>query len=720
MEQYIKKIFTEKTQNSNPSTNTDLANSLELLSSGIYTEEERFVFELLQNAVDAHNDYSEELNIRIDIHDSYLIFMHNGAPFNNRDIEGICSVGNGNKSKDIKKIGYKGIGFKSVFMHSNLVYIKSENTIFRFDKEFWDNPANVPYKNKTSESGREYKMPWQIIPIYTEELPLDIDSNGYNVCTLICSDDITSLSTKVENLFCDCQFLLFLRNSNISIELYEKGNKVKSVGKSSQEFTELENGASQSQVSLYVNGKQVSKWLIYKNEEVEVPISVRNNIRKDPKTPQKLQDADTFDISFGIALNETGDFAKLNNAVLYTYLPTSCHFGLPFLVNANFMTDAGRQQLVSDSEWNKMIVTAIPHLYLNWMATLSSQHPEYVDILPQLTISYKVLGDIFSTALQSAIKNIAFIPSLENDSKKNKVVESLIDSIELHNALSNKRFNKFVEQKFSPSFSTESLISSEHCGRLKEYGVKSIEQRNLIDLLSASNVFLEELSVSECTDLCIWMNHATFLQDQQSIKFLSESSFLLDENESLSAPASLFFPSKYREENELAQSAKVLSEELLNELTNRELKEWLTKLGVQEMSNLSVVKNVLCKDGYINEDNAVEVLRFIFDCEQKEHVLDYLSVAGKSTFKVLTSELTLEEADNLFLDTFYGIHINGDTSILKEYFVSPKYVRPGDNIIKWQIFFRRIGVNTDICVKKRTFDSKSKLYDMFRPYVEFC
>ena len=97
---YITSLFKEKTSNVDPGTSTDLANSLDLLSSGIYTEEERFIFELLQNAVDAYSN-NAELNIRILIEDEYIIFMHNGASFSKRDIEGICSVGNGNKTNDL-------------------------------------------------------------------------------------------------------------------------------------------------------------------------------------------------------------------------------------------------------------------------------------------------------------------------------------------------------------------------------------------------------------------------------------------------------------------------------------------------------------------------------------------------------------------------------------------------------------------------------------------
>ena len=119
MNKVIERIYKRTTEYSHPSQATTTANALDLLSSGIYTEEERFIFELLQNAVDSFDaNNTRELYIKIVLKDDNLIFMHNGNPFSERDLEGLCDIGNGNKMNDAKKIGYKGIGFKSVFMHS--------------------------------------------------------------------------------------------------------------------------------------------------------------------------------------------------------------------------------------------------------------------------------------------------------------------------------------------------------------------------------------------------------------------------------------------------------------------------------------------------------------------------------------------------------------------------------------------------------------------------
>ena len=88
MKEVIDRIYKRTTEYSHPSQATTIANSLELLSSGIYTEEERFVFELLQNAVDSFDERSGALDVRIIVGNGQLVFMHTGKPFSERDFGG--------------------------------------------------------------------------------------------------------------------------------------------------------------------------------------------------------------------------------------------------------------------------------------------------------------------------------------------------------------------------------------------------------------------------------------------------------------------------------------------------------------------------------------------------------------------------------------------------------------------------------------------------------
>lgn len=109
MDKLIQKLTDRYVLHTHPDVTTTVEQGLIQLSSGIYTEDERFVFELLQNAVDAFNNQNGNLNIKIVIEGKYIVFMHNGDAFSERDIEGLCDIGNGNKIDDIKKSDTKAL-----------------------------------------------------------------------------------------------------------------------------------------------------------------------------------------------------------------------------------------------------------------------------------------------------------------------------------------------------------------------------------------------------------------------------------------------------------------------------------------------------------------------------------------------------------------------------------------------------------------------------------
>ena len=62
---FISALYKKKSDYNNPDQATTQEQSLIQLSSGIYTEEERFIFELFQNAVDAFDNSTDCLNVKI-------------------------------------------------------------------------------------------------------------------------------------------------------------------------------------------------------------------------------------------------------------------------------------------------------------------------------------------------------------------------------------------------------------------------------------------------------------------------------------------------------------------------------------------------------------------------------------------------------------------------------------------------------------------------------
>ena len=158
-----------------------------------------FLYELLQNAVDHPNsNFNNEVSVHFEIFDNYLLLKHNGALFtedNFRSITGIL-FGEQDDEGNVRRIGYKGIGFKSVFRHSTNVYVRSGNFSFAFTKETGDD------------------KPWEVMPIFQNEIDkidetIDKRCNshikGIRLLRHIDVLEVVVLSKKLFN-FSHCQF----------------------------------------------------------------------------------------------------------------------------------------------------------------------------------------------------------------------------------------------------------------------------------------------------------------------------------------------------------------------------------------------------------------------------------------------------------------------------------------------------------------------------------
>jgi len=85
----------------------DRDNLLQLVSKQLYGETVHYALELIQNAEDV-----EAKTIKFIFNKDAIIVTNDGHPFDQEDVKGICSVKTGRKKN---KIGFFGIGFKSVF-----------------------------------------------------------------------------------------------------------------------------------------------------------------------------------------------------------------------------------------------------------------------------------------------------------------------------------------------------------------------------------------------------------------------------------------------------------------------------------------------------------------------------------------------------------------------------------------------------------------------------
>ena len=85
---------------------------LDLLGQ-LYSERTHFIFELIQNAEDAG-----ATELAFELFEDRLELRHDGRPFTEADVRGVCGVGQSGKSADLTAIGKFGIGFKSVYAYT--------------------------------------------------------------------------------------------------------------------------------------------------------------------------------------------------------------------------------------------------------------------------------------------------------------------------------------------------------------------------------------------------------------------------------------------------------------------------------------------------------------------------------------------------------------------------------------------------------------------------
>jgi hypothetical protein len=111
---------------------------LDLLGQ-LYSERTHFLFELIQNAEDAG-----ATEVAFELFEDRLELRHDGRPFTEADVRGVCGVGQGSKS--LTAIGQFGIGFKSVYAYTKTPRVYSGGEHFGIEsyvRPFAVSPVSV-------------------------------------------------------------------------------------------------------------------------------------------------------------------------------------------------------------------------------------------------------------------------------------------------------------------------------------------------------------------------------------------------------------------------------------------------------------------------------------------------------------------------------------------------------------------------------------------------
>lgn len=424
-EKLIKKIFEETGSTERDAKNT--SNALHAIMGDLYTETERFVYELLQNA-DDQPEKGTMVDVKLKTLNENLLFLHSGKPFSPKDVESISSIGDSTKKNDSEKTGYKGIGFKSVFSDAETVFINSGNFSFAFDKHSPVYPANANMN----------EIPWQIKPIWEEKyrLPKEVQNEErfFNspvaIALHVGTDNIENYDRIIPKLMSQPRFVLFLRN--VGIIIFEDNNG---------DTIEIQKTVSDNTIQIHSN--EVTENWIVKDYVIPIPQETRDEIQNEKLIPAKLKEATLTKITF--AAKTDGDkIVPVDNSVLFTYLPTRVNdFDFPFLVNADFLTTASRESIHFKNIWNRFLFSQIGKLFVDWVEILN----EYEGALRVLPIAEfgedNILGYDFLNTYKDALGKKKIIKGHKGDVLPQN--EIILDETELSEIIGKDLFCEILD-----------------------------------------------------------------------------------------------------------------------------------------------------------------------------------------------------------------------------------------------------------------------------------
>jgi len=340
----------------------------------LYTDRTHFVFELLQNAEDAG-----ATRILFALFDDRLVVAHDGRLFNERDVKGVCGVGEGTKAEDLTQIGKFGIGFKSVYAYTATPEVHSGDECFKIEN--YVRPVKADSRPAVDSMTTLF-----VFPFDSEEIAPE------TACKEI-ADRLRTLSART---------LLFLRSIN-EIE-YRLPNETEE-GSYLREENARGHARQVSVIGQNNDDDEEESWLIF-----ERSVSVPGN-------------AETVRVEVGFLLEaeEPAEknselIVKVKDSPLVVYFPTEKATRFGFLIQGPYRTTPSRDNIPKDDEWNKTLVKETAELIGDILPEIKSLGLLSVSFLEALPIRTEDFPDdgMFHPIVESvrdALRNGALLPA---------------------------------------------------------------------------------------------------------------------------------------------------------------------------------------------------------------------------------------------------------------------------------------------------------------------
>jgi hypothetical protein len=292
----------------------------------------RQLLELLQNA-DDEAENTDDPSVLIRLEQDRLIVANNGTPFTKDGISSLMYSNNSPKVKRQKKIGYKGLGFRSILNWSESIRIKSGPFSIEFSRDnakdflkcmLEKHPELSKEIQDASTQNEKYPIATLAVPKWKEQFDIEVSEYDTYVILNFRSDKvIQDIQQQINEL--RMEEALFLNTlKEIRLESPERTATISRIPPKDDGFEEIQLQDKEGNV---IDSK---KWRIFSSTG-EIPEELRQN-----------EITEQYEYDLRIAVSEKIE-DNLNR--LFSFFRTEVKFPFPAIIHGTFDLDGSRNHL---------------------------------------------------------------------------------------------------------------------------------------------------------------------------------------------------------------------------------------------------------------------------------------------------------------------------------------------------------------------------------------
>ena len=530
-----------------------------------YSDRTHFIYELLQNAEDACERARRavavtEFSISFRLLPDRLEVRHNGIPFDEKDIRGICGLVEGTKSDDSSQIGKFGIGFKSVYAYTKSPEIYSGDESFYIKN--YVHPFSIEPRGDVGDGETLF-----VIPFNHDETTKE---NAFLV-----------IEHRLKNL--GLRTLLFLRNiEEISWSIDSSSGKYSRSWKTDN---------ANKWINLFYeddeNTKNSEKWLIfekpisdyYKNR---IKVEVAYLLDKDDKTDRER-------------------IVPAHNIKLVAFFPTEKETHLKFLIQGPYKTTPARDNIIHDDGWNRNLIEETAILVAESLSKVKEMNLLDVSYLNALPIESEYLSEenpifklIYEKVREKLLSDEALLPAYDGEYTNSKQA-LIVRGRDLRDLLSSKQLEMLFNRT---KWLDENITEDKHPG-LRKYLMEKLDiaeidperfarefTKDFIE--KQSDEWVKRFYVFLVKQEALWKKK-TYSREKEGI--LRSKPIIRLENDSHTIPFDYqgkpraYLPHTNRSINKFFQ---IVKESIVHD---PKAKEFLQSLGIREPDNIAAIND---------------------------------------------------------------------------------------------------------------------------------